>query len=45
LQPKASTPTPRPVENLSGLTERETFINEENEFAVLRVIVQVSPHF
>jgi exodeoxyribonuclease V alpha subunit len=40
LQPKASTPATRPVENLSGLIERVTFFNEENGFAVLKVQVK-----
>ncbi len=30
-------PAPAPVENLSGLIERVTFLNEENGFAVLKV--------
>jgi len=40
LPTKASTPTARPVENLSGLIERVTFFNEENGFAVLKVQVK-----
>jgi exodeoxyribonuclease V alpha subunit len=34
------TPTAAPVESLSGLIERVTFFNEENGFAVLKVIVK-----